>query len=871
MLTDCTVSGNSGPNGGGVWNSAGGTATLTDCTVSGNSASQNGGGLYNASGTVTIGNTIVAGNTATKGGPDASGTFASQGNNLIGETDGSSGWVGSDLTGTVAQPLDPLLAPLAYYGGPTETMALLPGSPAIDAGSDSISGLTVPTTDQRGALRGPAGLNAGTAVDIGAYEASSSYLVTTAADSTDVGTLRAAVAWANISTNANPANIANPAPNTIVFDTAGLFSTSQTITLSPNLGTLELSNTSTAESIDGPGAGVVTVSGGNAVRVFQVDRGVTATLSGLNISRGSTTGNGGGLYNDGGTTTLTDVAISGNAAGDNGGALYNSDSGMTTLAECTISGNSAGNDGGVYTGSGSMTTVTNCTISGNAAAQNGGGLFTGSGGTTTLTNTTVSGSSATSGGGVYTGSGGTTTIINCTISGNSAAQNGGGLYNASGTVTIGNTIVAGNTATTGGPDAFGALASQGHNLIGETDGSSGWVGSDLTGTIAQPLNPLLAALANYGGPTETMPLLPGGPAIDAGNNALIPTGVTTDQRGYARIVNGTVDIGAFEVQSIPLVVNTTADGDGPLGKLDLRGAVDLSDLLPGAHTITFDPTVFASAQTITLTAGQLELSNTSGTQTIIGPAAGVTIGGGGLSRVFQVDGGVTAALSGLTISGGSAAGNGGGLYNDGGTTTLIDVTISGNSASGSGGGLANIGGTTTLTNCTVSGNAATNGGALYNSNSGVSILADCTISGNSASGSGGGLDNVSAEVTIANTIVADNTAAASGPDVFGTFASQGHNLIGETDGSSGWAGSDLTGTIAQPLDSLLAPLGDYGGPTQTMALLPGSPAIGKGIVLSGGTTDQRGLIRGATVDIGAFQTSLVVESTSGSSIPPPPT
>ena len=111
---------------------------------------------------------------------------------------------------------------------------------------------------------------------------------------------------------------------------------------------------------------------------------------------------------------------------------------------------------------------------------------------------------------------------------------------------LGNTIVAANTAATSGPDALGTFASLGNNLIGETDGSSGWVGSDLTGTVAQPLNPLLAPLGNYGGPTQTMALLPGSPAIDAGNNALIPAGVTTDQRGLARIVDGIVDIGAFE-------------------------------------------------------------------------------------------------------------------------------------------------------------------------------------------------------------------------------------------------------------------------------------------------------------------------------------
>ena len=75
----------------------------------------------------------------------------------------------------------------------------------------------MPTTDQRGALRGPAGLNAGLSVDIGAYEASSSYLVTSTAASTEFGTLQTAVGWASVSTNANPANTTSPAPNTVVF------------------------------------------------------------------------------------------------------------------------------------------------------------------------------------------------------------------------------------------------------------------------------------------------------------------------------------------------------------------------------------------------------------------------------------------------------------------------------------------------------------------------------------------------------------------------------------------------------------------------------------------------------------------------------
>ena len=125
-------------------------------------------------------------------------------------------------------------------------------------------------------------------------------------------------------------------------------------------------------------------------------------------------------------------------------------------------------------------------------------------------------------------------------------------------------------------------------------------------------------------------------------------------------------------------VNSTLD-NGSVGTL--RWAIGQANSSGGAETIAFDKKVFKTPQTITLTGTQLELTDTTGTETITGPKAGVTVSGGGLSRVFQVDGGVTASISGLTITGGNA-GNGGGLYNDGGTATLTNCTVSGNSASG---------------------------------------------------------------------------------------------------------------------------------------------------------------------------------------------
>jgi len=109
-----------------------------------------------------------------------------------------------------------------------------------------------------------------------------------------------------------------------------------------------------------------------------------------------------------------------------------------------------------------------------------------------------------------------------------------------------------------------------------------------------------------------------------------------------------------------LIVNTKIDSLFPgTGLLSLREAITFANFdSSGTSNITFDPNVFATPQTITLTGSQLELSNTSETETITGPTAGVTVSGGGQSRVFQVDGGVTASISGLTITGGKSASGG---------------------------------------------------------------------------------------------------------------------------------------------------------------------------------------------------------------------
>jgi hypothetical protein len=111
-------------------------------------------------------------------------------------------------------------------------------------------------------------------------------------------------------------------------------------------------------------------------------------------------------------------------------------------------------------------------------------------------------------------------------------------------------------------------------------------------------------------------------------------------------------------------------------------------------------------------------------------------------------------------------------------------------------------------------------------------------------------------VNARNIIIAKNTAVLSGPDVFGTFASQGYNLIGKTDGSTGFTQpTDHTGTIASPLDPKLDPNGlqNNGGPTKTIALLFGSPAIDAADDANAPPRDQRGYVRPDVADIGAFE------------------
>src|ERR1043166_3856714 len=281
-----------------------------------------------------------------------------------------------------------------------------------------------------------------------------------------------------------------------------------------------------------------------------VTRNISAGISAehLVLRNSSITANGRGIVNGDASATLTveNSIISGNS--DSGLDA----SGYSVIRDSVISNNQYVDSGG---GIGSFGTlyVINCAITGNTARANGGGIATY--GQLFLANSTISGNFANGvstqglGGGIYIASpNGQVTITNSTITNNQSELQGGGIRrDSTRQATVQNTIIAGNTSTTSNEkDGSGSFVSQGTNLIGNTAGSSGWIGSDLLN-----VDPMLAPLSDNGGGTMTHALLAGSPALDAGNNSLAvdpqtQTYLTGDQRSFPRLTGSAVDIDAYE-------------------------------------------------------------------------------------------------------------------------------------------------------------------------------------------------------------------------------------------------------------------------------------------------------------------------------------
>jgi hypothetical protein len=365
------------------------------------------------------------------------------------------------------------------------------------------------------------------------------------------GTLRSAVSQANT-------DAANGISDTIVFNTAQMGS--GTVTLQH--GELELWGGTGTTTING--GGLVTVSGNNASRVFLIAIGAQATLSGLTIAQGNANGGAGNEV----PGQWSGMDYWGTLTAWDGGGIANQ--GTLTVSGTTFTGDTAGGGGGAIVNYGALT-VSNSTLAGNSAATGGGGIQNWA--TLTVADSTLSGNSA----GGYGGAGGGGGIVNFSGTvpyGWSNGQAGSiGFKSYNGTATLAETIVAGNVATGSqgvGPDVQGSLtAGSAYNLIGSANGLSGisnGSGGNIVGASA-----LLALLGNYGGPTQTMALQSGSPAVAAGGAVTALSSAVTDPTATTLTV---ADAAAIASTAAAIVI--AVDGEQML----------VTSVNPAANTLT---------------------------------------------------------------------------------------------------------------------------------------------------------------------------------------------------------------------------------------------------------------------------------------------
>jgi parallel beta-helix repeat protein len=402
-----------------------------------------------------------------------------------------------------------------------------------------------------------------------------------------------------------------------------------------------------AMTIAGAGARTTSVLAAPGARVFEVGAAADpATISGLTLSGGTAdAGNGyfGGNVHSAGNLTLREDTITGGSASSGGGV---SNAGGTMLIDRSTIANNAADSGGSDSGGVqnygdgvhlSALTIENSTISGNRA-QLGGGVFTWSDrGDTSMT----------------------TVIEDSTIVGNdggSRANNAGGILAGGGTTTVRNTVVADNTTSAGPSNCAGTITSLGHNLESGID----------CGFENQNTDPQLGALADNGGPTDTMLPALTSPVIDAGDDANCPA---TDQRDTTRPLGAHCDIGAVEVlngdvtpPASPHVDVSLSDGWVQLSGWPAGDTVDISD----------NGTPIATA-TIGLRIGSAFLTP-SEVQHTFAPG----------DEVVATDGtnSTTLVLDTLTIGSASLTGNGVDVDGSGPAGASVEVTLHDTSVTG---------------------------------------------------------------------------------------------------------------------------------------------------------------------------------------------
>jgi len=359
--------------------------------------------------------------------------------------------------------------------------------------------------------------------------------------------------------------------------------------------------------IIGPGAHLLTLDGNNKThRVFTSwvpgSTDTVVEMSGLTI-----TGGGGsfaaGVLNLEGTLTLRNVIVADNHSTGPAGGIRNSNNGTLHLIDALVANNTAaGTSGGVESHTGALTTMKNVTIRDNTASAWGGGFYTSE--PSIVENSTISDNVAQQYGGVFAAGSSQLLMINSTIANNAATNIIGGLGLAgSGPHYVVNTTVANNTAANGGGGGIRTLSLNGvarmKNVVVAGNSPENCVGNLLTTLgvnvsddetcvgFLETSDMQLGPLADNGGPTWTMALLDGSPAIDVAvdctDHNFNP--VLTDQRGVARPMGAVCDAGAYETTAT-VVADTEAPVFGELPDLTFPATSPLGAIVSYGVDVT---------------------------------------------------------------------------------------------------------------------------------------------------------------------------------------------------------------------------------------------------------------------------------------------
>jgi len=835
-ITNSTISGNQAVwNGGGLLlksptNISHSTITANVTDLANTISAPLGGGIFTNGTPVHIGHTILAGNTDVGNG-DSNDCLnfvtlvTSDHFNLVGSNVMCSSFNGSkdDIIG-----VDPGLKALGDYGGPTMTHALLWGSPARDNGDSAF--MSPPYDDQRGLTRVVGG-----AIDIGAVEWQDYSMWLTVTKTTDTLDGECSLTDCSLREAVQAANLTHD--TTVIIDLP-----EATYTLS-RAGTYDDDNSTGDLDIKAPIKMYGTRTERSIINANGIDRVLDlhstageVWLHNLSIRGGYAPSNwGGGIWvhklmaelinteiydndagvggglaveQEGGYVHLVDSLVSNNNASMLGGGMsisgnsgsranliienssieYNTAPEMggiliagdanASLRSSSVDSNTATNyDTGGIGAWGSTLEIQNSTISNNYANWYGGGIST-SNTSLSISQSTISGNQSNgSGAGLYLS--GTTVLSNSTVANNGATSGGGGFAIASGSISVSHTILAGNNGGSGNNECYvmgGVVASGGYNLVEDTISCPSF-SEGSHDVLNKPA--ILSPLGDYGGTVLTHALTWGSPAKDAGNPAITSPN-DKDQRGYTRMVNGHIDIGAVEWQdwSADYTVNTTEDKNGPCEDTSV-GDCALREALKAANA-THDTTV-----TINLPAGTypLTISGTyeDGTNTgdldirvptlLVGDGAWQTIiSASGLGdRVLEVHetAGVT-MLTNISITGANETiVPGAGLSVYGADVGLENVWVYGNTGPGQdGGGIRISDGLLVMVNSSANDNAANYGGGIYCQTC-TMILDHVALDGNNVTQAGAGLFANGSDVTLISTEVLYNTADNGGGSGYG--------------------------------------------------------------------------------------------------------